>query len=77
MGERSRVCPQRGDYNELGWIEQGSGSNPENYRNFVLMQNSILFLFPPYQLAAYAAAPFEVTVLLEDLSGVLAPEFRR
>jgi hypothetical protein len=65
------------DFVDSQWLEDGTGTNPENYRNFVLMQNSILFLFPPYQLAAYAAGPFEVTVLLDELGGVLTPEFRR
>lgn len=75
---RAAVLERMGDdYDDMGWIEQGSGVNPANYQNFVLMQNSILFVFPPYQLAPYVAGPFEVTVLLDDLDGVLAPEFQQ
>lgn len=62
------------DYTDLDWIESGSGTNPDNYQNFVLMQHSILFVFPPYQLAPYVAGSFEVTVLLDDLGDLVAPE---
>jgi hypothetical protein len=47
---------------DTGWIAQGTGTNPENYRNFVLTEDGITFFFPPYQVAAYSDGSFEVTV---------------
>jgi hypothetical protein len=57
------------------WIDDGTGTIPENYQNFVLTEDSLIFLFPPYQVAPYAVGPFTVTIPLANLSGILAPEF--
>jgi hypothetical protein len=58
------------------WIEDGTGTNPDNYQNFVLTEDSLIFFFPPFQVAPYAAGAFEVTIPLADISSVLAPEYQ-
>lgn len=65
-----------GDYTDTQWLETGTGTNPDNYQTFVLTEDGILFVFPPYQLAAYAAGSFEVLVSYDDLADVLAPDFQ-
>lgn len=66
-----------GDYTDPDWLQSGTGENPANYQNFVLTETSIIFLFPPYQVAAYAAGPQTVEVPLADLNEILAPPFVR
>ena len=59
------------------WIDEGTGTVPENYQNFVLTSDSLIFLFPPYQVAPYAVGPLTVTIPLSNLNGILAPQFVR
>jgi hypothetical protein len=37
-----------GEMTDPTWIEQGTGENPENYQNFALTADQLLFFFPPY-----------------------------
>jgi hypothetical protein len=64
-----------GDMADATWIEQGTGTNPDNYQNFVLTPDALIFFFPPYQVAPYAAGPQTVSIPLAQLSAVLAPPF--
>lgn len=70
------LAVQMGDFAESAWIADGTGENPDNYRNFALAEDEILFLFPPYQVAAYAAGGFEVRIPYTALSSILAPRFQ-
>ncbi len=53
------------------WIADGTGEDPYNYRNFVLTEESLIFYFEPYQVAAYAAGPFTVEIPLVNLQDIL------
>jgi len=64
-----------GDMADASWIEQGTGVVPENYRNFAITPDELIFFFPPYQVAAYAAGPFEVHIPLSAISTVLAAPY--
>lgn len=64
-----------GDLSDAAWIETGTGTDPINYQNFVLTEESVIFLFNPYQVAPYVAGPQMVEIPLTDLSAVLTPEF--
>lgn len=57
------------------YIHSGSGENPDNYQNFALDGDELVFYFPPAQVAAHAAGPQIVRVPLSDLSSILTPEF--
>ena len=54
---------------------QGAGPLPENYQDWLLTPDALVFIFEPYQVAAYAAGPQRVTILLADLQDILAPQF--
>lgn len=56
-------------------ITIGAGENPDNYQNFALTSDSLIFFFPPYQVAAYAAGAQEVSIPLDQLSDILKPEY--
>lgn len=66
---------QLGDAADASWIADGAGATPDNYRAFALTEDALVFFFPPYQVAAYAAGGFEVRIPLDALEGVIRPQF--
>lgn len=46
---------------------EGLSPTKENYSNFYVEGDTLHILFPPYQIAAYAAGSFNVAVPLKDL----------
>lgn len=42
-------------------FEEGVNTNPENFSSFVISADRVTFIFQPYQVAAYAAGPQEVS----------------
>ncbi|OGG79854.1 hypothetical protein A3A39_04685 [Candidatus Kaiserbacteria bacterium RIFCSPLOWO2_01_FULL_54_13] len=42
-------------------FEEGANSNPENFSSFIISADTVTFIFQPYQTAAYAAGPQEVS----------------
>lgn len=70
------LLTQMVDFADPQWIEDGTGTNPDNYQRFVLTDEALVFLFDAYQVAPYAAGPFEVAVPLESIASILAPEFQ-
>jgi hypothetical protein len=49
------------DMTDNGWINEGAGPAEENYSIFLINKDNIVFYFPQYQVAAYAAGDFQVT----------------
>ena len=49
------------DMTDIGWINEGAGPKEENYSIFLINPKDIIFYFPQYQVAAYAAGDFQVT----------------
>jgi hypothetical protein len=72
---QQNLLTQAGDMSDPTWIEQGTGFVPENYQNFAITPDELIFFFPPYQVAAYAAGPQEVHLPLEQIGSVLAAAF--
>ena len=50
--------------------------NPDNYQRFVLTDEALIFFFDPAQVAPRVAGPFEVSIPLENLTSILAPELQ-
>ncbi len=69
------LSEKMGDMADLQWIADGTGENPDNYQNWVLTADSIIFFFPPYQVAAYAAGMQQVEIPFSALHTLLAPPF--
>lgn len=59
------------------WIEEGAGPDPQNFNSFTITENSFIFHFPPYQVAAYVAGTQKVEVPFEELGAILMPEWQR
>ncbi len=72
---QQQLTETMGEFADPQWITEGTGENPANYQSFVLTEDSLIVLFPPYQVAAYAAGPQQVEIPLADLSAILKPEF--
>ena len=58
------------------WIRRGAGPDWGNFENFLLLSDALKILFPPYQVAAYAAGAQEVRVPLAALDGALHADRR-
>lgn len=74
---QERLTAQMADMADVSWIADGTGEDPTNYMNFAIAADELIFFFPPYQVAAYAAGPQEVRIPLADLQVILAPPFFR
>lgn len=61
------------DYNDEEMMMDGTVPNRENYENFILTDKGILFIFEPYQVAAYVAGPQFVDIPYTDLEGIINP----
>ncbi|MBS0469686.1 MAG: DUF3298 domain-containing protein [Proteobacteria bacterium] len=57
-------------------IRRGAAPLADNFKHFVLLADRLHILFPPYQVAAYAAGPQEVFIPLAKLKDVLRPDWR-
>ncbi|OGG48817.1 hypothetical protein A2678_00335 [Candidatus Kaiserbacteria bacterium RIFCSPHIGHO2_01_FULL_53_31] len=55
-----------------------AGTEPEtiNFENFFLDDISLVILFPPYAVAAYAAGPQTLAIPTSELKDILKPEFQ-
>ena len=72
---RDSLSERLDDMADSQWLEDGTAPVVENYQHFALTEDTLLFFFPPYQVAPYAAGPQTVSVPLSALDGVLAPAF--
>jgi peptidoglycan-N-acetylglucosamine deacetylase len=67
------ISAKLGDMLDAQWLQDGTGTNPNNYQSFALDGANLIFYFPPYQVAPYAAGTQTVSIPLSQLSSVLAP----
>jgi uncharacterized protein YecT (DUF1311 family) len=61
---------------DTDWIKDGAGPSWDNFADFVLLPDSLVIHFPPYQVAAYAAGPQEVEIPLDELTAFMRPDWR-
>jgi hypothetical protein len=67
------ISAKLGDMLDAQWLHDGTGTNPANYQQFALDGANLIFYFPPYQVAPYAAGTQTVSIPLRQLADVLAP----
>lgn len=63
-----------GDDSSDALFADGLAPTVDNYQNFVLDGSTLKILFPPYQVAAYAAGDFEVDIPLSTFGATLKPD---
>ncbi len=61
------------DYQEF-MVEPGTAPDKENFKHFVLKQDSIVFYFEDYQVAPYASGEQHVEFTYSELEQILNPE---
>jgi uncharacterized protein YecT (DUF1311 family) len=57
-------------------ITSGAGPLAGNFRDFVWLPDALRIYFPPYQVAAYAAGPQQVTIPVNALRDVIRGNWR-
>lgn len=73
---RSRLPQVIGQLTDTASIENGTAPEEKNFERFFLDNKELVLLFPPYQVAAYAAGPQTLRIPLSELSSILKPEYR-
>ncbi|MEK7604809.1 MAG: DUF3298 domain-containing protein [Patescibacteria group bacterium] len=73
---RARLSAVIGEGYDQTSIKDGTEPTGENFQNFFFDNNELVILFPPYQVAAYAAGPQTLRLPLSLLSKVLKSEYR-
>jgi len=76
LTQRLGLPAQAGEDATASIFTEGVAPRAENFSNFVIDADTLVILFPPYQVAAYAAGTFEVRIPLSQLSDVLQPEWK-
>lgn len=59
------------------WVKEGISNNPTNFEHFRFIDEGIEFLFPPYQVAYYAAGEVKIIIPYEELVGIVKEEYLR
>ena len=59
-------------FSDADWIKSGAGPDIKNFQYFYFADGGALgIIFPPYQVAAYAAGPQEIEIASSTLKGLL------
>lgn len=56
------------DAMETGWVEDGVAPEIENFQDFYVLEDKIVFLFEPYAIGPYAWSSKEVEVRFDELN---------
>ncbi len=65
-----------GDFMDIEYIRQGVTAEALNFQSYAIEDGNLILIFPPYQVAPYAAGTQEVTIPLSQLAEVLKPEYQ-
>jgi len=65
-----------GEGSDDNYIKGGTTPEEGNFKNFFFGNKEFIVLFPPYQVAPYAAGPQTLRIPLSSLSSILKTEYR-
>lgn len=65
-----------GEFADVEYIAQGTAPEALNFQSFAIESDALVLMFPPYQVAPYAAGPQTVSIPLEQLKDILEPGYR-
>jgi hypothetical protein len=60
------------EFSDEDWLKEGTNPEEQNFQFFYLTSKGLVIIFPPYQVAAYAAGPIEVEIPFTELKTILA-----
>ena len=52
-------------------FKEGASPNGDNFENFLITENGIIFLFPPYQVSSYAMGKWSIEIPYFELRDLL------
>ena len=58
-------------YSSEEWLNKGLQKDPDNYKNFIFTENSLIIIFNSYTIAPYVAGIFEVEIPYDNLNLIL------
>lgn len=58
------------------WLRSGAGPMWSNFQDFLLLRDTLVIRFPPYQVAAYAAGDQKVEIPLSALAGLMRKDWK-
>ena len=64
------------DMTDIEYIRQGVTAEALNFQTFAIEGEDLILIFPPYQVAPYAAGTQTVSIPLEQLKEILKPEYQ-
>lgn len=64
------------DMANIEYIRQGVTAEALNFQTFAIEGENLILIFPPYQVAPYAAGTQTVSIPLEQLREILKPEYQ-
>ncbi|KND46963.1 MAG: hypothetical protein AB199_00845 [Parcubacteria bacterium C7867-004] len=65
-----------GEFADKDYIADGTKPELESFENFWIEEGNLVIVFPPYQVASYAAGPQAVSIPLTDLADILRPAYK-
>jgi hypothetical protein len=63
------------DLSDAEWIASGTEPKEENYQVVYFTPKGMTVVFPPYQVAAYAAGPVRIEFRPDELKGILQDQY--
>lgn len=65
-----------GDMADIEYIRQGVTPEAINFQSYAIEDGALILIFPPYQVAPYAAGPQQVSIPLSQLAEILKPAYQ-
>ncbi|MBE4910815.1 TIR domain-containing protein [Haemophilus parainfluenzae] len=56
---------------DMEWFKEGASPNANNFENFLITENGIIFLFPPYQVSSYVMGKWSIEIPYFELRDLL------
>lgn len=71
----TQIAEASGGEANMEYIESGTTPTAENFQNFALKGDTLILIFPPYQVGPWALGTQMVEIPLSELSDILAPAY--
>ncbi len=72
---RFELQKKLGEDVDVSYMQQGTEPDAINFQTFVIEGDSLVFLFPPYQVGPYALGPQSVSIPFAQLEDIVLPKY--
>lgn len=73
---RAKLPGVTGSVSDKSFIEAGTAPEEQNFAHFLFDKGDLVLLFPPYQVAPYAAGAITLRIPTSELKDILKAEYR-